>query len=163
MVADRATFEDFYRERLPRVLRACVLVTLDRDAAEEIAAEAFARLWSSWDRIEDEDHAGGYVYTTAMRLCAKRRARRRREVVGVVADRAAPDEVGRGAIRDEVFAALGALPLRQRQCVVLRDWAGFGTDEVAGMLRMRASTVRVHLSRGRAALRRELSIEERDG
>ncbi len=162
MVADRATFDGFYRERLPRVLRACVLVTLDRDVAEEISAEAFARLWSSWDRIEDEDHAGGYVYTTAMRLCAKRRVRRGREVVGPIADGAARDELAGAALRDEVFAALAALPLRQRQCIVLRDWAGFGTEEIARMLRMRASTVRVHLSRGRATLRRALTVEERD-
>src|SRR5262245_64425189 len=108
---------------------------MDRDGAEEIAAEAFARLWSSWDRIQDEDHAGGYVYTTAMRLCSKRWTRRKREVVAEVTDRPSTDELDRAALRDEVFAALAELPLRQRQCVVLRDWAGFGTDEVARMLR----------------------------
>jgi RNA polymerase sigma factor (sigma-70 family) len=163
VVADRSAFEAFYRERLPRVVRACVLVTLDRDAAEEIAAEAFARLWSSWDRIEDEDHAGGYVYTTAMRLCTKRWTRWKREVVAEVSDRPTTDELGRIALREAIFAALAELPLRQRQCVVLRDWAGFETVEVARMLRMRASTVRVHLSRGRASLRRALAVEELDG
>jgi DNA-directed RNA polymerase specialized sigma24 family protein len=50
--------------------------------------------------------------------------------------------------------------MRQRQCVVLRDWAGFETREVARMLRMRESTVRVHLARGRASLRHDLSREE---
>lgn len=163
MVAHPATFEEFYRERLPRVMRACVLVTLDRDAGEEIAAEAFARLWSKWDRIEDEDHAGGYVYTTAMRLCAKRRVRGGRELVGPTPDTSAPDDATRADVRREVFAALGHLALRQRQCVVLRDWAGFETDEVARMLGMRASTVRVHLARGRAALRGSLTVEEREG
>ena len=43
---------------------------------------------------------------------------------------------------------------------MLRDWAGYPTDEVASMLGMRESTVRVHLSRGREALRRSLSVEE---
>jgi DNA-directed RNA polymerase specialized sigma24 family protein len=50
--------------------------------------------------------------------------------------------------------------MRQRQCVVLRDWAGFETREVARMLRMRESTVRVHLARARASLRHDLSREE---
>ncbi len=72
MVADRAGFEGFYREHLTRVVRACTLVTLDPAAAEDVAAEAFARLWSHWGLIHDEDHAGGYVFKTAMRLCAKR-------------------------------------------------------------------------------------------
>ena len=70
-----------------RVVRACALVTLDPAAAEDVAAEAFARLWSHWGRIHDEDHAGGYVFKTAMRLCAKRGTKARREVIGEVTDR----------------------------------------------------------------------------
>jgi RNA polymerase sigma factor (sigma-70 family) len=58
--------------------------------------------------------------------------------------------------------ALRRLPLRQRQSVVLRDWAGFETDEVARMLGTKESTVRVHLARGRAALRDVLTVEERE-
>lgn len=163
MVADRAAFEAFYRERLPRVVRACALVTLDPGAAEEIAAEAFLRVWSRWGEMQNEDHAGGYVFKTAIRLCAKRRYRAGRERVRPVPDRQGMDEAGRSLTRHEVFEALAGLPLRQRQAVVLRDWAGFPTNEVAGMIGMRESTVRVHLARGRKELRRLLSVEERDG
>jgi DNA-directed RNA polymerase specialized sigma24 family protein len=46
--------------------------------------------------------------------------------------------------------------------VVLRDWAGFETSEVARMLGTKESTVRVHLARGRAALRDVLTMEERE-
>jgi len=161
-MADRAGFEAFYRERLAQLVRACVLVTLDRAAAEDVAAEAFARLWPRWEQMQSADHAGGYVFKTAMRLCAKRGSRGRREIVGAPPERTGGDEMGRALERDEVFAALARIPLRQRQCVVLRDWAGFGTDEVASMLAMRESTVRVHLSRGRGALRKALMVEERN-
>jgi RNA polymerase sigma-70 factor (ECF subfamily) len=163
VVADRAGFEVFYRERLPGVVRACALVTLDPAAAEEIAAEAFLRVWSRWGKMQNQDHAGGYVFKTAMRLCAKRRYRARRELVRAVPDRPGVDEAGRSITKHEVFEALSGLPLRQRQAVVLRDWAGYPTNEVAGMIGMRESTVRVHLARGRRELRRILSVEERDG
>jgi RNA polymerase sigma-70 factor (ECF subfamily) len=162
VVADRESFEAFYRDRLASVARACALVLLDRWVAEEVAAEAFARLWANWDRIEDTDHAGGYVFTTAMRLCAKRRQRSRKGSTSPVPDRAGRDEQEGAMVRDEVFAALARLPLRQRQAVVLRDWAGFGTAEVAHMMGARESTVRVHLARGRAALRGILTVEDRD-
>jgi RNA polymerase sigma-70 factor (ECF subfamily) len=159
-VADRAGFEAFYAGHLPRVVRACALVLLDRAEAEDVAAEAFARLWSHWGRIHGEDHAGGYVFTTAMRLCSKGRRRAAREVVGAVPERgAAADPTDREAVID----ALRTLPLRQRQSVVLRDWAGFPTEEVARILGAKASTVRVHLARGRAALRERLTVEEREG
>ena len=157
-MADRAAFEGFYRENLGRVVRGCALVLLDPSAAEEVAAEAFARLWSRWGQIEDEDHAGGFVFKTAMRLCARRA--RRRELLGRVPERRALDDVGRALDRQEIFRALGLLSVRQRQAVVLRDWVGMETSDVAALLGMAESTVRVHLARGRAALRPALRLEE---
>ena len=156
---DRAGFEAFYAGHLPRVVRACALVLLDRGDAEDVAAEAFSRLWSHWGQIHGEDHAGGYVFKTAMRLCSKRRRRAAREVVGSVPERS---RITDPAVRVSVVDALRGLPLRQRQSVVLRDWAGFETSEVARMLGTTQSTVRVHLARGRAALRETLTVEERE-
>lgn len=156
-MADRAGFEAFYAEHQPRIRRSCALVLLDRTEAEDVAAEAFARLWSHWGQIHGEDHAGGYVFKTAMRLCAKRRRRAAREVVGAV-----PERGTEPASPASLFDALRGLPLRQRQSLVLRDWAGFETAEVARMLGTKESTVRVHISRARAALRGTLSVEERE-
>jgi RNA polymerase sigma factor (sigma-70 family) len=95
-----------------------------------------------------------------MRRCAKHRSSATREVIGPVPDRRLTDEYDGVTLRASVFRSLERLPMRQRQCVVLRDWAGFETREVARMLRMRESTVRVHLARGRASLRHDLSREE---
>ena len=154
-VPDAAAFEAFYRENLARIVRACLLVTLDRAAAEDIAQEAFVRTWSRWSAIHGPDHAGGFVFKTAMRLC------RRRTKAPALSERAASrDEAEATAARTDAFAALGRLPLRQRQAVVLRDWAGFETSEVARMIGARESTVRVHLARGRATLREALKVEE---
>ena len=161
-MADRARFEGFYQDEVTRVVRACALVTLDRAEAEDIAAEAFARLWAKWGRIEDEDHAGGYVYKTAMRLCRRRGRRSRRETSSPIREQVGTDEIERSILRADVFDALATLPLRQRQCVVLRDWAGFPTREVAAILGSRESTVRVHLARGRESLRRLLTVEDRN-
>jgi RNA polymerase sigma-70 factor, ECF subfamily len=159
-VPDRAGFEAFYAAHLPRVVRACALVLLDHGDAEDVTAEAFARLWSHWGQLHGEDHAGGYVFKTAMRLCSKRRRRAAREMVGTVPDRGRATDP---AVRVSVMDALRDLPLRQRQSVVLRDWAGFETSEVARILGTKESTVRVHLARGRAALREMLTVEEREG
>lgn len=159
-MADRVGFEAFYHRHHVRIVRASALVLLDPVEAEDVAAEAFARLWARWGAMHGEDHAGGYVYKTAMRLCYRRSRRLRREVSGAP-DRAAHDEVAPALTRHDVFAALRRLPVRQRQAVVLRDWAGYETRQVASMLGTRESTVRVHLARGREALRRALAVEER--
>jgi RNA polymerase sigma factor (sigma-70 family) len=156
-VPDAAGFEAFYRQNLARVVRACALVTLDRSLAEDISADAFVRLWSRWGQIRNEDHAGRYVFKTAMRLCW-REMRRRRRVEAVTAG--GGDEIDQALLRHDVGRALASLPVRQRQVVVLRDWAGFETGEVARLLGTRASTVRVHLARARDHLRRTLVMEE---
>jgi len=156
-VVDRDGFEAFYRARYGQLVRACALVVLDRGTAEDIAQESFARLWVAWERIGDDDHAGGYVHTTAMRLCWKRR--RRRHAEGALlppTEDDAPDVVAR---RRDLVAVLARLPFRQRQVIVLRDWAGFATAEVAEMTGIAESTVRVHLTRGRATLREALREE----
>ena len=80
-------------------------------------------------------------------------------MIGAVPERS---ELGDPDARMSVVEALRGLPLRQRQSVVLRDWAGFETSEVARMLGTKESTVRVHLARGRAALRDVLAVEERE-
>jgi RNA polymerase sigma factor (sigma-70 family) len=162
-VADRAAFEGFYRSNLARVVRACALVLLDRQGAEDVAAEAFARVWSRWGQIESEDHAGGFVFKTAMRLCARRGRLTRRERLVGSPERRVPDEIGRALDRRDVMVALAGLPIRQRQALVLRDWAGFETQEIAGMLGIQESTIRVHLARGRQSLRESLSVQEREG
>jgi RNA polymerase sigma factor (sigma-70 family) len=160
-VTDCEAFEAFYREHLARVVRACALVTLDAHVAEEIAAESFTRLWSNWDRIEDEDHAGGYVFKTAMRLCARKR-RSATEPQIEPTSTVASDPVDEAIDREAIAAALRVLPVRQRQAVVLRDWAGFSTSDIASLLSMRESTVRVHLARGRERLRGLLGVRDRE-
>jgi RNA polymerase sigma factor (sigma-70 family) len=161
-VPDAAGFEAFYGEHFARIVRACTLVTLDHALAEDIAAESFARLWSRWGTIHGEDHAGGYVFKTAMRLSSKELRKRSRHAGKAVDSPTATDEIQQALDREDAIRALRELPLRQRQVVVLRDWAGFETRDVARMLGARESTVRVHLARAREQLRAKLSVEDRE-
>jgi RNA polymerase sigma factor (sigma-70 family) len=157
---DARGFDGFYRANHERVVRACALALLDTTAAEDVAADAFVRLWSHWGQVENTDHAGGYVFKTAMRLCQKevrRRARWRLLPWG-----ASSHEIDTVLNRNRIAQALADLSLRQRQVVILRDWAGWSTQEVATTLGIRESTARVHLARAHGLLRRELGdMEER--
>lgn len=52
-----------------------------------------------------------------------------------------------------LLAALGRLPRNQRAALVLRFYAGYGTDHIARVLGSSRATVRVHISGGRRRLR----------
>ena len=162
-MANPAAFDAFYRANLARVVRACTVVTVEPSVAEEIAAEAFTRLWAHWDRIENEEHAIGYVFKTSMRLCSRRRRLREREERVAASQSTAGAIEGPGATEhQDLVRAIRALPVRQRQTVALHDWAGFPTSEVATMLSIRESTVRVHLARAHASLRATLREQEQE-
>jgi RNA polymerase sigma-70 factor (ECF subfamily) len=56
-------------------------------------------------------------------------------------------------------AALGSLPARQRQVVVLRDVEGLSSEEASAVLQITTGNQRVLLHRGRAQLREALQAE----
>ncbi len=62
----------------------------------------------------------------------------------------------RREVRDLLSAAIGALPGRQREVVVLRDVHGFESAEVCALLGLTAENQRVLLHRGRAKIRAAL-------
>lgn len=68
--------------------------------------------------------------------------------------RAEPDEAG----RLDVVAALGRLPFRQRQAVVLFYWSDLPTAAIAELMEISESAVRAHLTHARNSLRKTLEV-----
>jgi RNA polymerase sigma factor (sigma-70 family) len=56
-----------------------------------------------------------------------------------------------------VLGALRRLPSRQREVIALRIFLDLDTGTIARQLGIEPGTIRMHLSRGVAALRRELA------
>jgi RNA polymerase sigma factor (sigma-70 family) len=73
------------------------------------------------------------------------------------------DEGDRTADRITLARAIEGLSARQRVCVALVDYAGFDADAAADLLGLRASTIRVHLSRARRTLAERLATTFRGG
>src|SRR6266496_5580483 len=61
-----AEFETFYLAHRVRLFRALVVVTRDVHAAEEVAQDAFVRIWERWDRARLMEDPTGYLYRTAL-------------------------------------------------------------------------------------------------
>jgi RNA polymerase sigma factor (sigma-70 family) len=66
------------------------------------------------------------------------------------------DEPWVSASAGELWDVLGRLSDDQRMAVVLRYYGGYSASDMATMLEMPAATVRSHLRRGLAALKKEL-------
>jgi RNA polymerase sigma-70 factor (ECF subfamily) len=152
-VEGSADFESFFRSERPRLFGSMLLITGSTHEADELVQEAFFKLWERWDRVGSMENPTGYLYRTA--LNAQRSAYRRavRAAKRTLSPPPSPDPLAEVAGRDEVLRALGAMTPRQRTAVVLTELHGYDTDEAARAMGIRPGTVRVLVSKGRAALR----------
>lgn len=154
-----AEFSDFFRAEYGRLGRALYLMIGDQAEAEDIAQEALVRVYEHWDRVSRMGSPSGYLYRAAMNL-ARSRLRHLRGAAKHRTERRHDDPMSYVEAQADVMAMLAALPRQQRTALVLIDWLEFDADEAARILRVKNSTMRVHLSRGRKSLRSLMETDD---
>ena len=166
MGTQRSDFAEFYRRSKDECLFTVLVSVGDRDMAQELVAEAFARAWASWRTVSRHPAPRAWVVRTALNANISRWRRRHREVSvpdpGSVADLPAADEAAGSSVDPRIMAALMRLPVRQRQVVALRLFLDLDTDRAAEMLGIAPGTVQAHLGRAIAALRADLMPEQKE-
>jgi len=153
------SFEAFFRAEHARLLRALFVVTGSAEEAEELMQEAFLSVWERWDRVRSLDSPTGYLYRTGMNALRSRLRRAARVARRIVRPAPTPDAFEAADDRDAVVRALAGLTERQRAALVLVEMLGFGSEEAGEILGIKAVTVRVLASQGRAAMREVLGDE----
>jgi len=151
-------FTSFYEASYSRVATLVAAMLGDRQQAEDIAQEAFARALIRWKRVGTYDAPEAWVRRVAQRLVidAGRRAQHAIRVSALLAaaqrGRAEPDPLTSTALS----IALMRLPLHQRQVLVLYYLADLPVDEIARDVGIPAGTVRTRLAAARHRLEQEL-------
>ena len=149
-----------YELRHADMVRFAAFLTGDVHVAEDIAHEAFVRIFETWDRIDDPERTDAYLRATIVNLV--RGSHRRRRVVDrqptphLTLVGSAEDDAIAGVSRDRVLSAVSSLPLRQRACVVMRYWMRMTESEIATTLELSVGSVRTHVKRGTETLKRTL-------
>lgn len=158
--ADEA-LEELYAAHWRRLVRLAVLLVRDVGTAEEVVQDAFVAVHGRWGRLHDNDKALAYLRQAVVN--GSRSVLRHRVVVdrhlratgprplatAPDADAGALDAARRGA----VLEALGQLPDRQREVLVLRYYLDLSEAEIAEALGIARGSVKSHASRGAAMLR----------
>lgn len=156
----RDGFEAFFSATCQRVVGLAAVVTGDARLAEDAAQEAYLRALRRWGEVSSMDRPDLWVAKVAAHVAVDRWRRQRRE---------APLESGAGQIParpageiDRLWLAWGLEQLSpmQRAVVLLKDAEGYPVKDIAGQLGRSPETVKTHLAKGRARLRRLLAGEE---
>jgi RNA polymerase sigma-70 factor (ECF subfamily) len=137
------------------------LVTGNRHEADEVAQDAFVRVFERWDRVGALDDPTGYLFRVSMNVF---RGRLRRASLGlrraVFLAPSGTDDLATVETHDAVLRLLLGLDAKQRAAVLLTAIMDYSAEEAGQMLGLRASSVRSLTTRARARMKQEVIAYE---
>jgi RNA polymerase sigma-70 factor, ECF subfamily len=173
---DRVWFEHEVLGVLRDLLSTARHLCRNRADAEDLVAEAVARAWIKLDTLEDRDRFRGWIFRILTNLyrtdCRSRAVRGDQESLEEKEGHFSlferlhqpfllwwgnPErEFLDRLLREDLEAAIAALPEEFRLAVVLADVQGFSYQEISDLAGVPVGTVRSRLSRGRSLLQKVL-------
>ncbi|MDQ6795657.1 MAG: RNA polymerase sigma factor [Chloroflexota bacterium] len=167
---DLDAFEAFFKRHRSLIFRTAYGLTGDRQAAEEVLQDTFARAYWHRGALRRDVSPVPWLHRVALNLCYSRLDRRRIEARPI--DQATDALLGDGsagpAERAEqaelqliVRQGIAALPVKHRSVVVLYYLDGLSLQETATMLDVRLGTVKSRLHYALRGLRDQLEGDHR--
>lgn len=151
---DAEEFCDLYKRYRPRLIRYCRQRLRGMGDPEDAAHEALLRALQAWSRVDRSVDAWPWLATIAARVCTDIRRRSARttadlghEPISDVHDLAVARL--RASIIDD---ALDRLPVRYRNPLILKEYAGWSYRDIARLEGASVASVRSNIMRGRRYL-----------
>jgi RNA polymerase sigma-70 factor (ECF subfamily) len=135
------------------VYRFALAMTNDLSEADDVAQEAFVRLWDRRATIDWSEPVLGWLLVTARRI-AMDRFRRLARALRLGSSPTAPAGIDATTIERfvDLRAELGRLTPAERAAILLSAVEGWSAEEIGAALGISAGAVRASASRGRAKL-----------
>ena len=142
-----------------RLVGLAFLLVDDIQTAEDVVQEAFAGLYLRWHQLRDPSAAAAYLNRAVMNGGRNQLRRRRRVGLRLARMTLQSEELASAehtAVQhdeaDRLWRALGSLPVRQRQVLVLRYYLNLSEADIARTLGVSRGSVKTRASRGLATL-----------
>jgi RNA polymerase sigma-70 factor (sigma-E family) len=147
------------------LLRVAFLIVADRALAEDVVADAVAKVLVRWRSVPMEA-LGAYLQRSVVNEAVGRWRRRASERRALERSDGRPrdpeDALETVLARDVLWRALRDLPAHQRAVVVLRFYSDWSVAQTASALSISEGTVKSRLARAMDRLRGELDVHGRD-
>jgi RNA polymerase sigma-70 factor, ECF subfamily len=149
-------FERFFALASPSLLRQAYIYTGSAEESRDLVQETLLRAWRNWDRVSKLENPDAWarrvLHNLAIGSWRRRRARRRYES----SSKSTEDQSDMDL--HDIASAVASLPEKERRVLVSRAVVGLSISEIAAELGASEGTVRVWLSRARAAVATELKL-----
>lgn len=152
----RGRLEDLYAAEYASIVQLAYLLTGDRDAAEDVAQDAFVRLFARFQDRKEPEVVGAYLRRIVVNLSRSRvrrlvNERRKLQRAANVPERPEADPAAPALTRE----LLMKLPVRQRAALYLRYYEGRSERETADALGCSVGAVKSLVTRATRAFRSE--------
>jgi RNA polymerase sigma-70 factor (ECF subfamily) len=158
-----ADLESLWRLRRTGLVATVAAITGDRDAAADAVDEAFVRAFQRRARVERMASPSAWILRVAINVVRRRQARsaRRRQAEAAALARSAawiePQDP-----RHDLWAAVAALPDRERTAVALRYLGDLTEPQIAQVMGIAVGTVGASLTSARRKLAVALAPREQE-
>ncbi|SAK55656.1 RNA polymerase sigma factor [Caballeronia calidae] len=153
--------------KLPRVVALAARMLGDRDEADDVAQEAFLRIW----KIAPKWRAGSarfdtWLHRVTLNLCYDRLRRHRETTVSdALPEQADPapqpgERLDTAHANERIAQALAKLPARQREALVLQYYQELPNADAAALMGVSVEALESLLARARRNLRAALDAPE---
>jgi RNA polymerase sigma-70 factor (sigma-E family) len=149
----RLAFDSFATARLPALLRFGYVLTGDADRAADLVQKALVRTGLRWSRLNRDGDPEGYIRRVMVTDSVNWWRHLLRKGSPTLSAGTGYEPPRRG---NAMWAALAALPPRQRAVVVLRYYEKFPDTHIADVLGCTVGTVRISSARAMGTLRAAL-------
>jgi RNA polymerase sigma factor (sigma-70 family) len=160
-VSRDAWLSRFVDEHGDSAYRTAYRLLRDRNDAHDAVQEALTRAFRRWHALRSHDTARAWFFRILVNECISRERRRRvREralgILGLAPEARSSDPSIGMDVSARVLPHLTRLPLKQRTALILRFGDDRSIDEIASAMNIGTESVKTHLKRGLAELRKQL-------
>jgi len=151
------TFQDIYERRFAMVYRVCFSYMKNAPDAEDAVANVFAKLFKKGLVFESEEHEKAWLLRTAINQCKdslKHWWRSNSHIDDHQNLESNPLQ------ENQVLEIVLRLPKRYKDVIYLYYYEGYGTAEIAEILKKPHSTIRYYMREARNSLKEILENEE---
>ncbi len=166
--SENESFRLVYKEVFPVVMRVAYHVTYNMDVSEDICQEAFIRFYEKNIEFRSVDEAKYWLIRVTKNLAINVVKRKSREQAMVDKIKKAPktpirngeDTLIDSETRTLVREAVEKLPEKLKSVLVLKEYADLNYRQIAGILRISESNVKVRVHRARKMMESLLDRED---
>ncbi|MGD0194275.1 MAG: sigma-70 family RNA polymerase sigma factor [Candidatus Dormibacteria bacterium] len=153
------TFEAIAVPDARRLYSLALSILRDEGEAEDAVQETLLKAWRSWNSVSAMDRPASWLTRVCVNHCISRRRHLRSRgwpPLALIEDAGSRGDANTAAEFVDMDRAYRRLSLRQRAAITLNYRHGYSVEECAVFMGCSPGSVRTHLARGLATLRREL-------